>query len=140
MRHMSNNATYQNHGSCCPHCRGYCWTKRCPRGDCFGQSASDLGPGVGENCWKSIYHGLHNARDVVCGEGMGCGSRSFKLCKWRDATSSGHSLRCGHTRLWVYRQCGRWLPLLLPIRSRWHGCLLASRPSFLHNKWKVGGS
>ena len=49
--------------------------------------------GWGRNCWKGIYHSLHNARDVVRSEGMGRGSSSFGLCRLRDATSSGRSLR-----------------------------------------------
>ena len=72
--------------------------------------------GWGRDCWKCIYHGLHDARDVIRSEGMGRGSSSFGLCRLRDATSSGCSLR------------------LLPTVPRWRGCFLASRLSFWHNK------
>ena len=72
--------------------------------------------GWGRDCWKGIYHGLHNARDVIRSEGMGRGSSSFGLCRLRDTMSSGRSLR------------------LLPTGPHWCGCLLASRLSFWHNK------
>ena len=90
--------------------------------------------GWGRNCWKGIYHSLHNARDVIRSEGMGSCSSSFGLCRLRDTTSSGGSLRSSHTWLWACRQCGGGFPLLLPTAPRWRGCLLASRPSFWHNK------
>ena len=90
--------------------------------------------GWGRNCWKGIYHGLHNARDIVRSEGMGRSSSSFGLCRLRDATSSGRSLRPSHTWLRVCRRCGGWFPLLLPTHPHWPGCLLASQPSFWHNK------
>ena len=68
--------------------------------------------GRGRDCWKGIHHGLHNARDFIRSEGMGRGSSLFGLCRLRDTTSSGRSLR------------------LLPTGPRWHGCLLASQLSF----------
>ena len=72
--------------------------------------------GWGRDCWKGIYHGLYNARDVIRSEGMGRGSSSFGLCRLRDATSSGRSLR------------------LLLMGPRWRRCLLASQLSFWHNE------